>query len=178
MYKKLNELISIFSKVEKRMLYQLQILVFVMTIFQIVSIASFAPFVSMISDLEVLEKDNKLSEIYLMSGFTKNDFVFYTGLTVIFLISISSFLSIRVTWLLYNFSSKLGMNLSVRVLKYYLSKNYLFHVSNSSSFLIKQVLIEVRRVGDGIVTPLIQLISNILFIVFVMTALTFNTLFR
>lgn len=173
MFKKLKELISIFSKAEKRKLYQLQILVLTMTIFQIVSIASFAPFISMISDLEVLESENKLSEIYLMSGFTKNQFVFYAGLSVILLISISSFLSIRITWLLYNFSSKLGMSLSARLLKYYLSKNYLFHVSNSSSFLLKQVIIEARRVGDGIVTPLILLISNSLFIVFVVVALTF-----
>ena len=108
-----------------------------------------------------------------MSGFTKNQFVFYAGLSVILLISISSFLSIRITWLLYNFSSKLGMSLSARLLKYYLSKNYLFHVSNSSSFLMKQVIIEARRVGDGIVTPLILLISNSLFIVFVVVALTF-----
>lgn len=173
MYKKLKELISIFSKVEKRKLYQLQILVLIMTIFQIVSLASFAPFIAMISDLDVLERENKLSDIYIISGLTKNNFVLYAGLSVILLISFSSFLSIRITWLLYNFSSKLGMSLSARLLKYYLSKNYLFHVSNSSSFLMKQVIIEARRVGDGIVTPLIQLISNSLFIVFVIVTLTF-----
>lgn len=173
MYKKLKALVSIFSKVEKRKLYQLQALVLIMTIFQIVSIASFAPFISMISDIEVLERENRLSELYQMSGFTKNQFIQYVGLSVILLISISTFLSIRVTWLLYNYSSKLGMRLSARLLKYYLSKNYLFHVSNSSSFLMKQVIIEARRVGDGIVTPMIQLISNSLFIIFVVIALTF-----
>lgn len=173
MYKKLKDLISIFSQVEKRKLYQLQILVLIMTIFQIVSIASFAPFISMISDLGVLESENLLAELYQMSGFTKNQFVMYVGLTVIGLISISTFLSIRVTWLLFNYSAKLGMRLSARLLKYYLGKNYLFHVSNSSSFLMKQVIIEARRVGDGIVTPFIQLISNTLFIILVVIALLF-----
>ena len=121
MYKKLKALVSIFSKVEKRKLYQLQALVLIMTIFQIVSIASFAPFISMISDVGVLERENRLSELYQMTGFTKNQFIQYVGLSVILLISISSFLSIRITWLLYSYSSKLGMRLSARLLKYYLS---------------------------------------------------------
>ncbi|MDA7566611.1 ABC transporter ATP-binding protein/permease [Flavobacteriaceae bacterium] len=173
MYKKLKELIGIISIVEKRKFYQLQILVFIMTVFQIVSLASFAPFISMISDLDLLDKENKLSDIFIMSGLTKNNFIFCAGFLVILLIGISSFLSIWITWLLHNFSSKLGMSLSARLLKYYLSRNYLFHVANSSSFLMKQVLIEARRVGDGIVTPLIQLISNSLFIVLVIFTLTF-----
>jgi ABC-type multidrug transport system fused ATPase/permease subunit len=172
-YNKLKKIISIFSKSDKIKLYQLQIMVLIMTVFQIVSIASFASFISMISDPGILDNENKLSEVYKLSGVTKDQFIFYVGILVIILISISSFLSISVNWLLYKFSNKIGMSLSTRLLNYYLSNNYLFHVKNSSSFLMKQVIIEIRRVGDGIITPLIQMLSNFLFIVFVVFALCF-----
>jgi ATP-binding cassette, subfamily B, bacterial PglK len=173
MYKKLKSLIDVFSKVDKRKFYQLQILVLLMTIFQIVSIASFAPFISMFSDLSAFESNNYLLKAFELSKLTKDQFIFYSGILVIFLIGISSFSSIAINWMLYRFSNSLGMNLSTRLLNYYLRQNYLFHVNNSSSFLMKQIIIEVRRVGDGIVTPLIQMISNILFVFFVALCLTF-----
>jgi ATP-binding cassette, subfamily B, bacterial PglK len=172
-YRKLKLLIGTFSKADKRKFYQLQILVFLMTIVQIVSIASFAPFILLISDKSTLESSNFLAIAYEYSGLTKDRFIFYAGLLLIFLIVMSSLLSIVINWMLYKFSNNLGMNLSTRLLNYYLRQNYLFHVTHSSSFLMKQIIIEVRRVGDGIVTPLIQMSSNILFIFFVSVSLTF-----
>ena len=119
---------------------------------------------SLISDMEILDRENKLSELYQLSGLSKDQFVFYCGLLVIFLVGFSSFLSIRINWALKDFNSTYVMRLSSRLFKFYLQKDYLFHVSNSSSSLIKQSITETRRVGDGVAAPLVQLIANSIFI--------------
>ena len=173
MYKDLKELFKVFSKNEKNKFYQLQLLVFLMTVFQVVSIASFAPFISLISDISVLERENSLSEFYQMTGSTRSQFVIYFGIGVIFFISVSSFLSIRINWSLFRYSNSLGMNLSARLLRYYLGKDYLFHVNNSTSLLLKQVIVEARRIGDGIISSVIQLISKFVFILIVVIGLLF-----
>lgn len=173
MYKHLKELFQVFSKIENRKFRKLQYWVLLMTFFQVASIASFAPFISMISDISVLERENVLSEIYQISDLTNIQFVIYSGIMLIILISISSFLSIRVNWALFKYSNSLGMNLSTRLLRYYLGKDYLFHVTNSNSLLMKQVLVETRRVGDGIISPMIQLISQLAFIIIVVVVLIF-----
>jgi HlyD family secretion protein len=171
MYSKLKELIKVFTPSEKRRFYRLQLVVVFMTMFQIVSIASFGPFFSLISDLGILDEDNKLAKLYELSGLTKNQFVFYCGLLVIFLVGFSSFLSIRVNWALKDFNSTYVMRLSSRLFKFYLKKDYLFHVSNSSSSLIKQSITETRRVGDGVAAPLVQLVANSIFILLVILVL-------
>lgn len=173
MFNKLKLLINTFNDKEKRRLFQLQVLVFIMTIFQIVSIASFAPFISMVADLSVLNGESFLSDLYHESKLSEDQFLLWFGIVVIFLVSLSSFLSIWVNWLLFRFSSRLGMNLSTRLLSLYLYRNFLFHVNNSSSFLLKQIIIEARRIGDGIITPFIQLVANFFFILMVAISLAY-----
>ena len=172
MLKNIISLIKIFEKKDKISFFKIQILVLIMIIFQLVSITAFAPFLSIVLNPEILIQENLITTIFLISGLDTSNFVFYSGVLLIVIICISSFLSIKINWILLSFSYRMGMSLSTKLLDFYLSRDYLFHMSNSSSYLMKQVIVEVRRVGDGLITPLIQFVSNCFFVTIVIIVLT------
>ena len=167
MIKNIISLIKIFEKKDKISFFKIQILVLIMIIFQLLSITSFAPFLSLVLNPEILSQENLITTIFLISGLDASNFIFYSGVFLIVIICISSFLSIKINWILLSFSYRMGMSLSTKLLDLYLSRDYLFHMSNSSSYLMKQVIVEVRRVGDGLITPLIQFVSNCFFVTIV-----------
>ena len=63
------------------------------------------------------------------------------------------------------------MAFSSTLFKYYLNKDWLYHTKNSSSKLIKQILLESRRMTDAIISPLIQLFAKLFFIISVFIGL-------
>lgn len=158
MYKLIKELISLLTPHQRGRLLRLQFLVVIMSFAEIAGIASIAPFMAIVSDMSRLEGTGKLAQIYLASGFaTPADFLFWLGLAVLLILVFGGVFSMLTTWRLLVYGQAVGEQISSRLFRYYLGQPWLFHATNSSSLLNKQITQEASRVTLGIIQPLMQL---------------------
>ncbi|MFY9074615.1 ABC transporter ATP-binding protein [Malaciobacter mytili] len=160
----IKELFSTLTESQRKKFYQLQILVVLMTFLELVGIASIIPFMSLLGNMSLLNEDGWLSNVYSHSGIeTPESFTFILGLLVLISLTISTFTSIFTTYRLSLFASYAGTEIADRLYKYYMYQNWIFHTSNTSASLTKQIANETQRVTTLILMPLMQINSRIVF---------------
>lgn len=169
MYKLIKELISLLTPKQRKNFFILQILVVVMSFTEILGVAAIGPFMALVGDSSIIESNNILAKAYLFFEFAnKGDFIFFTGCIVLLLLSLSTIVSTFTTWKLTMFGTKVGINLADRLYIYYLNQSWLFHTSNSSAELTKQITTETNRVISGIIKPILQINAKIVFSLFML----------
>jgi len=169
MFNLVNELLSLLTYKQRKKLYVLQILVVIMSFTEILGVASIGPFMALVGDSSILASNNALAKVYLFFEFTnKENFIFFTGCIVLLFLSLSTIISIFTTWKLTMFGTKVGISLADRLYIYYLNQSWLFHTSNSSAELTKQITTETNRVISGIIKPILQINAKIVFSFFML----------
>ena len=162
MFKLLKNLFKLLSPNQRKRFYLLQFLVIVMSVFEILGVASIIPFMALVGDMNQLEQNTFIAEIYRLSGITsESQFVFLIGLCVLGLLFISMIISIFTTWGLSMFANKIGTEIADRLYTYYLQKDWLFHASGSSAQLTKKIATETMRVTGAVLVPLMQMNSKV-----------------
>lgn len=157
MFRLIVELYRLLEPSQRNSFLRLQVLVVLMSFSEVLVVAAISSFMALIGDKSVMEnayfgyvyKELKFSEYY--------EFVFAYGLLVICLIIISSIISITTVWKLSGYAYRIGAEFSNRLYLNYLSQNWLYHASNNSSKLTKQVSVEAGRVTSGVLSPLMQM---------------------
>lgn len=81
---------------------------------------------------------------------------------VVILFSVKAIFLIYFSWYKANFSQKLFADISNRLLESYLGRPYKYHTENNSSFMIKNITIEVGQFIYGSLNPLIILFTETL----------------
>ena len=168
MFKIITELFSLLTPTQRRKFFVFQILIIIMTFAEIISIVSLAPFMALIGDISILERDNFLATLYIKSNLQVYEFIFYVGLAVLFTLTISTIVSVIITWRLSMFAAKIGTEIADRLYSYYLEQNWLFHTRESSSKLTMKITQEAHRVGTEIMAPLMEMNSRIVLVFFIM----------
>lgn len=164
----IRQLFSLLTPRQVKIFCILQLLVILMAVTELIGIASIAPFMAIIGDISLLEKGGLLTDLYRFSGVhNPMDFLFYTGVTVLVILAISSFFSMFTIWKLSLYAANVGTEIADRLYAHYMQKNWLFHSSSSSSYLIKQVASETIRVTDQILRPLMQLNAKLVLALFI-----------
>lgn len=154
----IRELFSLLDNHQRKQFYTLQFLVVVMACMELVGIASIAPFMALVGDIGLLEKEGIYSTLYYWSGIENpKDFLFYSGLVVLFTLTCSTIISMFTIWKLSLFGTRVGVEIADRLYTHYMHQNWLFHAGASSAQLTKQVSTEALRVTNGIIQPLMHL---------------------
>ncbi len=65
-------------------------------------------------------------------------------------------------YLILKFSGFLGVDFANDVFKYYLSKDFLYHINNNKSDFLNDIVIEVQRIHGGIIIPLLMLGTKVM----------------
>lgn len=163
-----KELFSLLTPDQRRRYFSLQIMVVFMALMELIGIASIGPFMALVADMQLLETNELLNKVYVFSGVnTHIEFLFITGIIVLVLLAIASILSVVTTWRLSLFAFSVGTEISDRLYRYYLSKDWLFHAGGSSAQLTKQIATEALRVTNFIILPLIQMNARLVLAVFI-----------
>lgn len=158
----IKELFSLLSKEQVRQFYTLQTLVIIMAFTELLGIAAIAPFMAVVGDISILESDGIFSKVYRISGLSSpTDFLFYSGITVLLMLTLSTVVSMFTTWRLATFGSRIGTEIADRLYAYYMQQDWQFHASGSSAQLTKQVTTEAARISMGIVQPLMQMNAKV-----------------
>ena len=178
MLKVILQLFSMLTPRQVKRFYILQVLVVLMAFTEIVGIASIAPFMALVGDISILQKGGVFTELYRLSGASSPmDFLFYTGLAVLIILAISTIISMYTVWKLSLYAATVGTEIADRLYSHYMQQDWLFHASNSSAYLTKQVASEAIRVTDGVIQPLLHMNAKIVLAIFIsVSVLIYNPL--
>ena len=174
MFKLIMQFFALLSKSQRKRFYALQILVVVMAFTEIVGVASIIPFMALVGDMNQLQQDTIIAQVYQLSGITsESQFVFLLGVGVLIILFFSAIISMFTLWRLSMFANVIGSEIADRLFTHYLNQRWLFHSTGSSAQLTKKIAIETRRVTDNLLTPLMLMNARVVFILLMTISIFF-----
>jgi HlyD family secretion protein len=157
---------------QRRKLVLLQGMVVLMSLSEMVGIISITPFMALVGNMDRMKGTGLVAKAYQWSGMPDtNHFVVLLGCFSLLLLTISSVISLATLWKLSIFSADVGAEMSERLFRYYLGRDWIFHVSTNSSTLTNHVAQECQRVANQIINPALQMNAKLCVATFIMTGL-------
>jgi len=164
----IKQLFALLTDEQLKHFYVLQVLVVVMAFTELLGIASIAPFMALVGDMSILESNGVFAQLYQLSGLNDPmDFLFYTGVFVLVMLTFSTLVSMFTIWKLSIFGARIGTELADRLYSYYMQQSWQFHASGSSAQLTKQVSTEAARISNGIIQPLVRMNAKLVLALFI-----------
>ena len=168
MLKVIKQLFVLLTDKQLKQFYLLQVLVVIMAFTELLGIASIAPFMALVGDISILETNGVFAQLYQLSGLNNPmDFLFYSGVIVLVMLTFSTVISMFTTWRLSIFGARIGTEIADRLYSYYMQQSWQFHASGSSAQLTKQVSTEAARISSQIVQPLMIMNSKLVLALFI-----------
>ena len=168
MLKVIKQLFVLLTDKQLKQFYLLQVLVVIMAFTELLGIASIAPFMALVGDISILETNGVFAQLYQLSGLNNPmDFLFYTGVIVLVMLTFSTVISTFTIWKLSIFGAQIGTEIADRLYAYYMQQSWQFHASGSSAQLTKQVSTEAARISGGIIQPLVQMNAKLVLALFI-----------
>lgn len=154
---------QILNKREKKGMLILFSLILVLAVIEMASIVSVMPFLGVVAEPGLIQSNIILKTVYDYFGFKDSDsFLIVLGIGVSATIIIRSSFNIVVKYAKSRFGNMLGHHLSSRLLANYLTRPYVFFLNQNSSTLSKNVLGEVQQMLKGYITPLFNVMTDII----------------
>ena len=130
---------------ERRRMWLLTPLLTANALFQVLGIASVMPLLSLIANPSVIQEQPVLASLYRLLGFESAlSFTIFTGVAVLVLLVVSNAFAALTQYALLRFSWGLNHTVSVRMLRAYLFKPYVYFLDHNSAGLAKNILGEVK----------------------------------
>jgi ATP-binding cassette, subfamily B, bacterial PglK len=162
----------LFDPREIRKIFLLLIGMIIMAVLEVVGIASVIPFISIVSDPKVIHSNEYLSFFYQYFSFSQDyKFLIATGVFLFTILILSNAFKLFMSWNLISFTTNSTHVISARLLKLYLTQPYEFFLIRNTSDLSKNILSEVDRAIAGVVMPIMESISKIFIITFILLGL-------
>lgn len=150
----------------------LQFLMVLSAIIELLGVVSIGPFIALAINPDYVHDSAYLYKVYIFVGSpSEKMFLIYSGVVFSLLFVVSNGLLLIMQVKMIRLSNLLEANLSVSLYRYYISKEYLFHVKNKSSTLISKVSSDVARFCNGIVLSFLQINSRVFSIVILLVLL-------
>ena len=167
----MNKLLNfylILPKKLKKNFYALIILMVFLGFLEIMSIGAVVPVIGVMLDENFVNENEILNSIFIFFGL--NNFSNYIFLTLIILASIYIIKSIFVIILTYKKNRLIfdtRVNLSTKLLQFYIRQDYEEYTRRGSYVLINNILKEVPYLVDGVFTPIITIIIEFITFIFI-----------
>jgi len=146
---------------EKWQLLVLFVSILLMALFQTLGVVSILPFMSVIMQPEIIESNRWLNWLYNSLSFTSvNSFIIFIGILMLLIIIIGNLTSALATWLKVRFAWRKNHNISSALLKKYLSLPYIYFLTQNTTELSKNILIEVNVLTAYFMLPLINIMVS------------------
>ena len=172
------QIFKIFSKRETYSIYFLFFLMVINAFFEIFSLSLIVPFLS-----SVLGTENFnivfLQEfiLFFMEYFDNYNNLLVISILLILIFLLKNFFYTLLIWLQSKLIFNTQASISNKLLSSYLSKSIIFHESNNSSKLIRNAIIETGQFSNGILLPLLKLMTELVILFSILFFLfTFSSL--
>jgi ATP-binding cassette, subfamily B, bacterial PglK len=168
-------LFMVMDEGSRRSFLALQFLILFSALLEFLSVMSIAPFIYYATASQA-DKSSAYDWIYqlvdsFMSIVEFDDAVLLLGLFVLFLVILSSMLSIYSIFRMSLFGASLGTHIGNKLYSYYINNDVQFHYSRHSSVLVKNISIETTRITNGIIIPVMVMFSKIITSIFMIVAI-------
>ncbi|HET8984173.1 MAG TPA: ABC transporter ATP-binding protein, partial [Trueperaceae bacterium] len=168
----MRRLFTLLDRREKRRFYWLLPAVTGMALLQVIGIASVLPFLALVTDPTIVETNALLSRAYELLGFqSTNGFLVFAGAAALALLVISNAFTALTEYLLLRYSWNLNHSLSVRLLREYVAKPYVFFLDQNSAALATNILSETKQAVRGFVLAALNLMSRTIVALFILALL-------
>ena len=166
------KLLRILDKRERRIFVFVVAVMLLMGFTQLVGIGALLPFITLLADPEQLQQNGLLSRAYDAFGFeSSRSFLVFVGGTALAALVITNLVAGFGLYVTERYARSMQHKLSVRLFEGYLSRPYSFFLSDNSSDLSRNVLIETGILVEGVVIPTIQLFIGIITSFFILSFL-------
>ncbi len=165
MYNTLVEIFSLLHQKQKTKLYLLAVLILVSSIFELISVSLIFPFMRMVSEPEFMNSHQFLIDLTTFFEGDLSKAYLFVGSSIIFLLFISSLLTVTTVWILSRVSYSAGLALANSLFQFYLKQEYIYHLNINSSELIKRLTNETQRLAEGIILPAVSMLSKLTLII-------------
>ena len=153
---------ALLSAHERRRAVQVFILMLFMALIETLGVVSIMPFVAVLADPEVVATNPYLANVYQYFGFDDPEtFLVLLGAAAlgIFLLGLS--VKALTIYALVRFTNMRLHTITCRLLGAYLWQPYKFFLGRNTADLGKSVLSEVGRVTNGVLLPLLRVVSGV-----------------
>lgn len=165
MFSTLVEIFSLLHQKQKTKLYLLAVLILVSSIFELISVSLIFPFMTMVSEPEFMNSHQFLIDLTTFFEGDLSKAYLFVGSSIIFLLFISSLLTVTTVWILSRISYSAGLTLANSLFQFYLKQEYIYHLNINSSELIKKLTNETQRLAEGIILPAVSMLSKLTLII-------------
>jgi len=159
--KNFKKILKLLSEEDKKKLTKLLILVLLMALIDTAGVASIMPFIAVLTNLDLVNTNIYLYKLFIFSeNFgvrNKEEYIFFLGLTVFFILIFSLSIKTITTYYQYRFLNNCEYNISRKLFEKYLNQPYVWFLNHNTSELGKNILSEVNSVIDQAIQPLIIL---------------------
>lgn len=154
-------MLALMAPAERRRLWLLTPVVAANALVQVVGIASVMPFLSLIANPAAIEEQPLLARLYDILGFASaTGFMVFLGLGVLAVLVLSNAFAAGAQLLMLRFSWDMNHTLSVRMLRTYLFKPYVFFLGQNTAGLSKNILGEVKQAVTGFLVAGMNLVAR------------------
>lgn len=168
----LRKVSDLFNRREKIEFFGLMVMSLISALFQTISIVSILPFINLVMNPNIITQNKYLTILYDSLGFTTAySFTIFLGIMVLGIIVVSNFIFTLSLWLKIRFAWKKNHNLSLALLKKYLSLPYVYFLNKHSTDLSKNVLSEVEQLTSSLFMPLLSFITSAMMTIIIFIAL-------
>ena len=168
----LSQILDLLSASQRRRLLLLLPVMTVNSIVQVVGIASIMPFLALVSNPESVRENAVLNWAYESLGFTDTSpFLLFVGVSVLVILVGANGFAAWTQLRLLRFSWDMNHQLSVRMLREYLYKPYVFFLNQNTSGLAKNILGEVRQAVGGYLGSAMALVAQVITAGFILVLL-------
>ncbi|MEL6610852.1 MAG: ABC transporter ATP-binding protein [Bacteroidota bacterium] len=167
-----RKLFQVLTPSERRRVYLLVPAIILMALLQVAGIGSVAPFLQVVADPSSVETNVWLARVYNSFGFaTTEGFLMALGCVTLTLLVLGNVFNTLVAWAMARFTQMRRHSLSMRLLKSYLYRPYLYYLRTNSAELGKNLLYEVNEIVNGILQPCMVLVARGVVSVFIFALL-------
>lgn len=144
----IKEIFKILSSSKKKEYPKILFFIFCVSIFELFSISLILPLIGFILNPEFIEKINIEFVRYMYSILGRVNFVLFSIIMFIFSVGLKNFSIYLLYKKIFNFIYNVESETSIRLLKEYLKRPYLFFINTNSGFLINNLTQEIYKFND------------------------------
>lgn len=169
MWTAVRRMVHLMSAGERRRMRWLTPIITANALVQVLGIASVMPFLALVANPAVVHEQALLRWAYDAFGFSSDrSFLIFVGVMVLGVLVFSNAFAALSQYLMLRFSWDLNHQLSVRMLRTYLAKPYVFFLDQNTSGLAKNILAEVKQAVAGFVNAGMNLVARSVVVVLVL----------
>ena len=159
----------VFSCIEfsmKRKLISIQLLNILSSITTVIAALSIAPFLAILINKEILFENKWIKPF--AHKYDADDLTVYLAVILIIFYCTSIIANVVVEYFNLKWSNQLSIHFRLILFNYFISKDIIFHVNNSSKILLSKIHHDTERFKGSLIDPVLEIITNLFLTTFIL----------